>query len=238
MESKINEYNRGAWVATLLQVSDPLFPTGAYAHSMGLEQWAATQQFRSADDLTHFLIEHAGPSLARLELPYLRYLRHAFKKSEWISIYDLDTEINAWKWSKELREASIIQGGGRLRLIRKLWPDHKKVIEFEKRRRSKLLIGHHLVISALQFECLDIPEEATYFAYGYQNFANFTSAAIKLLRISPETAQAALAHALDSLPQWIAEAKIVNRDAAGWFAPAFDIESARHATAFSRLFIS
>ena len=48
------------WLAGLLQVSDPLFPTGAYAHSMGLEQWAASCDYQSADDLVHFFQSHAG----------------------------------------------------------------------------------------------------------------------------------------------------------------------------------
>ena len=61
------------WVPALLQVSDPLFPTGAYAHSMGLEQWADACGYQSGEDLSEFFREHAGPSLARLELPYLRY---------------------------------------------------------------------------------------------------------------------------------------------------------------------
>ena len=66
-----------AWVPALLQVSDPLFPTGAYAHSMGLEQWAATCGYTSGDDLIKFFQQHAGPALARLELPYLRLVRNA-----------------------------------------------------------------------------------------------------------------------------------------------------------------
>ena len=72
-----NNDANAAWVPALLQISDPLFPTGAYAHSMGLEQWAETCNFRDGDDLIVFFAEHAGPALAEWELPYLRYLRAA-----------------------------------------------------------------------------------------------------------------------------------------------------------------
>ena len=74
--------------------------------------------------------------------------------------------------------------------------------------------------------------------YGYQALANFVSASVKLLRISPEAAQKALHAGLDCLPGWVEQSRQVERAAAGWFAPAFDIACARHATAFSRLFIS
>ena len=79
----ISDQQSAEWVPALLQISDPLFPTGAYAHSMGLEQWAATCENASGEDLEHFFKTHAGPSLARLELPYLRFLRVAVVAGHW-----------------------------------------------------------------------------------------------------------------------------------------------------------
>jgi len=227
-----------AWVSLLLQVSDPLFPTGAYAHSMGLEQWAATCGYKGGDDLVAFFSEHAGPALARLELPYLRFIREALIANKWAEVFELDAEIDAWKWASELREASIAQGRGRLRLLRKLWPDSALIEKYAAAFTTGEVRGHHLVVTALQSELLAVPHEAALFSYGYQGLANFVSASIKLLRISPEAAQLALHAGLEKLPEWVASSKQVERESAGWFAPAFDISSARHATAFSRLFIS
>lgn len=234
----VGEEQAANWVPALLQISDPLFPTGAYAHSMGLEQWAATCGYQSGEDLQRFFSEHAGPSLARLELPYLRFVRQAVLESEWDAIFELDAEIGAWKWSKEIREASIAQGRGRLRLLKKLWPESDLILRYADGFAAGEARGHHLVVSAIQFELLKVPTEAGLMAYGYQNLANFVSASVKLLRISPEAAQLALHFGLDALPGWVADSQLVERESAGWFAPAFDIESARHATAFSRLFIS
>jgi urease accessory protein len=235
----MNEVDQSAaWVPALLQVSDPLFPTGAYAHSMGLEQWAATCGYKNGDDLVEFFSRHAGPALARLELPYLRFVRNMIVAGDWSTVLDLDAEIDAWKWSVELREASISQGRGRLRLLKKLWESSPEIEAYLAAFASGTARGHHLVVAALQFEFLRVPVEAGLMTYGYQSLANFVSASIKLLRISPESAQQALAAGLEQLPDWVAASKEVERETAGWFAPAFDIASARHATAFSRLFIS
>lgn len=231
-------YQSAVWVPALLQVSDPLFPTGAYAHSMGLEQWAATCGYENGDDLVEFFSRHAGPALARLELPYLRFVRNMIVAGDWSTVLDLDAEIDAWKWSVELREASISQGRGRLRLLKKLWESSPEIEAYSAAFASGTARGHHLVVAALQFEFLRVPAEAGLMTYGYQSLANFVSASIKLLRISPESAQQALAAGLEQLPDWVAASKEVERETAGWFAPAFDIASARHATAFSRLFIS
>ncbi len=227
-----------AWVPALLQVSDPLFPTGAYAHSMGLEQWAATCGYTSGDDLVKFFQRHAGPALARLELPYLRFVRDAIVAEDWSAVLELDTEIDAWKWASEIREASMSQRGGRQRLLEKLWKSSPEIETYAGAFASGKARGHHLVVAALQFELLKVPDEAGLMTYGYQSLANYVSASIKLLRISPESAQLALADGLERLDGWVAASKSVQRESAGWFAPAFDISSARHATAFSRLFIS
>lgn len=232
------EAQSAAWVSSLLQVSDPLFPTGAYAHSMGLEQWAATCGYRTGEELVTFFKEHAGPALERLELPYLRYVRDAIVDEDWATVIELESEIDAWKWASEIREASISQGRGRLRLLKKLWETSSQIETYSAAFASGKVRGHHLVVTALQFELLNVPHEAGLMTYGYQSLANFVSASIKLLRISPESAQLALASGLQQLPAWVAASKEVKREAAGWFAPAFDITSARHATAFSRLFIS
>lgn len=236
--TELESRSSAAWVPALLQVSDPLFPTGAYAHSMGLEQWAATCGFNSGDDLVQFFKEHAGPALARLELPYLRYVREAIIAGDWETVLDLDAEIDAWKWASEIREASISQGRGRLRLLKKLWQTSPEIEAYSAAFAAGRARGHHLVVASLQFELLNVPQEASLMTYGYQSLANFVSASIKLLRISPESAQQALATGLEELPAWVAASKTVEREAAGFFAPAFDIASARHATAFSRLFIS
>lgn len=225
------------WIPSLLQVSDPLFPTGAYAHSLGLEQWVSTCGLKTGDDLIAFFMDHAGPSLARLELPYLCFARTLFKNDDLSGLSELEQEIDAWKWASEIREASITQGRGRLKLLLKLWKD-QRAESYQNLLREQKVFGHHLAVTALQFEILKVPEQAGLMAYGYQNLANFVSASIKLLRIGPESAQATLHTGLEALPNWVDQSLTIDRDEAGWFAPAFDIACAQHATAFSRLFIS
>ena len=204
---------------------------------MGLEQWATTGGYRSGEDLIQFFKEHAGPSLARLELPYLRYAREILANNDLDQLSELEQEIDAWKWASEIREASLAQGRGRLKLLVKLWND-PRAEDYKTALTAQKVYGHHLVVTALQFEILNVPSKAGLMAYGYQTLANYVSASIKLLRIGPESAQNALSSGIDSLPDWVDHSLTVKREDAGWFAPAFDISCAQHATAFSRLFIS
>ena len=227
-----------AWLPALMQSADPLFPTGGYAHSMGLEQWAKCQSYRSAEDLSAFLLRHAGPALARMELPYLRLARQALASEDWETLIAIEQELDASKWSAELRAASVAQGRGRLRLLRKLYPNCEQMDTYHARQQQQLVFGHHCVVTALQSILLEMPLAACLLAYAYQSLANYASAAIKLLRLSPESVQSALKQGIAAIPEWVVASMRVERDAVGWLAPAFDISSAQHATAFSRLFIS
>jgi urease accessory protein len=44
-------YARSTALLRLLQLSDTAFPTGSFAHSMGLEAFAGAGRLRSAEDL-------------------------------------------------------------------------------------------------------------------------------------------------------------------------------------------
>ena len=130
--------------------------------------------------------------MARLELPYLRFVRAALAAKDWEQLIELETEIDSWKWSAEIRAASIAQGRGRLRLLRKLWPQAAALERYATAFGARQVYGHQLVVSALQAQLLSVPADAALLSYGYQSLANYVSASIKLLRISPESAQSAL----------------------------------------------
>jgi urease accessory protein len=226
------------WLPGLLQTTDPLFPTGGYAHSLGLEPWAEATGMAGPEGFAEFLHGLVGPSLARAELPYLRALCGAVADGDWATVATLDEEVHAWKWSGELRGASLAQGRGRLRLLDQMWPEAEVLRDYHRAAGEGVLRGHHLTVSALQAVLLAVPVGAALSAYAYQTLANHASAAVKILRISAEGAQRVLRGALERLGEWLEEARGLPVAEAGWFAPALDIASARHATAFARLFLS
>ncbi|MBT3469576.1 MAG: hypothetical protein HN467_09665, partial [Opitutae bacterium] len=47
----------GQWLVPLLQTADPLFPTGSYAHSLGLEEIVQMGQVRDPESLGVYLKE-------------------------------------------------------------------------------------------------------------------------------------------------------------------------------------
>ncbi len=222
------------WLPFVLQTSDPLFPTGAYAHSLGLEEIVRLGIVRDEATLAAFLKKQILPALAHHELPYLRFARHAASESI-DELCAIDREISAWKIARELRDASAALGARRLKMLLQISPTDA-MRAFEKRLIAGEARGHHLAVCGLQFAA--VPLEAALAAYLYQTLAAHGSAALKLIRIGQEACQRVLSDCLTNASDTIARSLRVERDDAGWFNPLLDIAAMRHERAGERLFIS
>lgn len=226
-----------SWLPGLLQSADPLFPVGSYAHSYGLEEMAAMGRVSGSDGLADYLRIHVYPGLERLELPYLRFAYSAFLDSHWSGLVALDEELGAAKLSRETRDASAAQGRQRLRLLGKLRPG-PELVHLERLRGEGLLAPHHALIYACESALNGAPLSAALAAWAYQTLAAPCAAALKIIRIGQEGAQAALTAGLADLPRIVENSLSVKREYAGAFEPLLDIARDRHERAFSRLFIS
>jgi urease accessory protein len=225
------------WLLPLLQTSDSLFPTGAYAHSLGFEELVRLGGVRDEASLLEFLREQVAPVQAQQELPYLRFAFEAAGRADVDELCDLDREISAWKLAEETRAASRQIGGRRLQALR-LLSQAPFLDAFAERLACGETPGHHLTVFGLQSALLQFPLEAALAAWHYQAHAAICSAALKLIRIGQEGCQRALREALLAGPEAIAASLTVPRERAGWFNPLLEIASMRHQLAQERLFIS
>ncbi len=224
-----------AWLPALLQTNDALFPTGAYAHSLGFEEFARLAGVRDKAGLWEFVEGHLLPALAAQELPYLRF---AFEAADDLdALCEVDCEISAWKLARETREASTAIGRRRLAALRAV-NDLPRYAEFAAAIASTKAHGHHLTVCAVQARGEGFPLPAALAAYFYQSIAGVCGAALKILRIGQDGCQRVLRSALAQAEKTIAASLDVARDDAGYFDPLLEIASMRHEFANERLFIS
>src|SRR6187397_1035132 len=102
------------WLSFLLQTADPLFPTGAYAHSFGLEEMVRLERVRCESSLRDYLLHHVIPAQTEQELPYLRFAFHAAMDGDISELCAIAREISASKLAREPRFASAQLGARRL----------------------------------------------------------------------------------------------------------------------------
>jgi urease accessory protein len=223
----------GTWLPFLLQTADPLFPTGAYAHSLGAEEMTRLGVLRDEASLLEFLRMHTMPVLEQQELPYLRFAMDGGH-----DLCQLDREIDAWKLAHETREASVQIGVRRLRALANICPGSPLLLDYARDIEQGAARGHHLVVFALQAAMESIPRDAALLTWAYQALAAVCAASLKLIRIGQDAIQRTLRAACVELPGIVERSCAVVRADAGCFSPMLEIASMRHERAFERLFIS
>ena len=225
------------WLPFLLQTADALFPTGAYAHSLGFEETVRLGVVRDEATLRDFLLDQIVPAQREQELPFLRFAFEAASEGHLAELRRLDLEISAWKLAPETRDASAQLGGRRLKALRAI-SAAPLLCAFDALIAHGVCRGHHLVVCALQANVENIPLHAALLTYFYQSLAATCAAALKLIRIGQDGCQRAWGEAATTAEATIAASLGAPRTSAGWFNPMLEIASLRHARADERLFIS
>lgn len=238
MKSEIrNPKSEIAWLPQLLQTTDSIFPSGSYAHSFGLEGLVQLGQVVAPVDFTEFLRHQVVPAMEHLELPFVRLAHRAAEDADISRLLELDDHYGAMKSTFELRQASSRIGTQRLQMLQKLTP-HPLLAQLEDERAKGNFHAHAAIVFGIQAAIAQIPLEAALAAYFYQNLAVLVSAAMKLIRMGQIAGQTMLTECLAQTGAVVERALAVNENDIGWFQPALDIASARHETAYTRVFIS
>lgn len=213
----------------LFQANDTAYPSGAYAHSFGLEELVETGVVTTPAELENFLKNQILPALLTFEIPFFARAHAASVDGDCSTLHALDRKLDAWRIPAELRDASRRIGSQRLDLLAQLDPTDLVLHYRELSPRS-----HHLVVAALELSGLPVSQAAR--AFAFQSVAGLTAASMKLMRIGQTSCQQILRRTLAALGEKIDDSLCQPVD--GWFNPLLEIASLRHARAHSRLFIS
>ena len=225
------------WLPQLLQSSDSMFPTGAYAHSYGMEGAVQDGLIKDIADFRAFINDMVIPGLEKLELPAAAAAFTAAQDADLARLCELDQRYGAMKPSRELREATARTGRQRLLLNHEIagepfWHD------IEQARLAKRLEAYEPIVLGTQGALGQMPLDDTLGLAFYHGLTPFVNAALKLVRMGQLACQKILSEALAQTAEVVDKAKQISIEEMGWICPALDISSARHERAFSRLFIS
>lgn len=226
-----------AWLVGLLQAGDSFYPTGSYAHSFGLEGLVQLGVIHDAATLRAFLIRSVLPALRQAELPLAAHAWSAFAAGDWPKIAELSQLAAALKTPRELRQATDNIGRQRAEMLLRLRP-HPLATEYLLRATEAGWPFAAPLSAALEGRVMGVPRAAVLAGIYYSSTASLLSAAMKILRLGQNSAQALLTEVLASAPGVIVAAEQVPLDDIGWFNPWLDIAAARHESADSRMFIS
>ncbi len=209
----------------LLQLHDSQFPTGAFAHSNGLETYA--QEGLDADGLRELLRSQLQLGWGRLDLA--AWVR-AWLDPDPAALDRLGAEMSAWKPVPGLRSSSLRMGARTAKLAARLWPEMADL--------RGLAHPHHAVVSGAVGRRFGLRRRDGVLAYAQATLTSSLNAATRCMPLSPERAQEI---AVELAPTVVHAAERASDDpqASFWSAtPGADLAAHRQARLTTRLFQS
>jgi urease accessory protein len=215
----------------LLQTTDSLFPTGAFAHSGGLEGLTNEGVLKSAEDVERAVEEILRHSFSRVDLPACGLAHRAAQEGTLASILEIDGRVDALKAPREAREASRSLGRRRLKLVAAVG-EYRRLVEEDRTP------GHQAVVTGMHAALDGVSREEAMLAFAYGTAAGLVSSAMKLVPLGQTRAQDLLSRLGESMPAVVRSSDGLSLDDLGSFLPLLDIAAMRHETGAPRLFIS
>lgn len=228
---------------TLLQFVDSFFPTGAFAHSFGLETYVQHGLVTDQPSFEELLKNSLQDGLRNtdaiaLALAYKSALVYENAPAASIDrITDLDARLTAQKLPRESRNGSVQIGKQFLRNARQL-VSHAAVDVYEKRIRSRHCAGHHSIAYGLITAAASIELSIALLGYLHAYVVGQVSAAVRLIPLGATEGQLTIQALHPHLLEIVEFAQDAELEDFGAFTPGLDIRSMQHEQLYSRLFIS
>jgi urease accessory protein len=221
----------------LLQLTDSAFPTGAFAHSFGLETYVARGVVRDAAALeafiTNTLLHAVAPSDG------LACAAVARAGADWEDVLQrLDRRLTAMKIATEFRDASRALGTRFLRTVTPLFSP-PRAASYLAAIEAKTLCGHVSLAYGLVCHDLALPIEPALAAWFRHYCASLVSVGVRLIPLGQTQGQVLLAGLGTPILDALELALGRDIDAMASFAPGQELAGIIHRDGLTtRLYIS
>lgn len=218
----------------LLQVSDSAFPTGAFAHSLGLEAFAEAGELRSAADLAHL----ARIYLSAMSTSDCVALRASYGETSLERLFLVDRLLAATKLARELRAASSSTGKRFLLSVVALTVEDETLRCFAEAARSGASPGNLAVGYGVVGPVLEVSVEEALRAFLFASAASLVAAGQKLVPLGGNVAQRLLYELGGEIEHSAMMSENLEVEEMHAFSPTVDARSMMHERQRTRLYVS
>lgn len=221
---------------SLLWLSSPSLPVGAFAFSQGLEQLIDGGHLNGAQDFEEYLADELKLSLAYWDLPLLKRMYEAVIAQDQPRLLKLDTLFQAGRETKELYEEERLIGSALMTLMRKLEVLPPEFASLQVGQTPAWALFAALVpqsMGSTKPECQSLLE-----SYAFALMQGAIVCACKIMPLGQSTGQAVLLRLIPVIKEACQTAMKLEDQDLGTALPLTMIGSALHERQYSRLFRS
>jgi urease accessory protein len=221
----------------LLQLTDTAFPTGAFAHSFGLETYVARGLVDTAATLEAFIANTLLHAVAPSD--GVACIAAARAGADWEGVVQrLDRRLTAMKTVTEFREASQTLGTRFLRTATQLFA-LPRATRYLAAIDAKHLHGHMSLAYGLTCHDLDLPLPPALAAWFRHYCASLVSVGVRLIPLGQTAGQVLLVRLGTTIVTAVERTFAQEIDAMTSFAPGQELAGIRHRDVLTtRLYIS
>jgi urease accessory protein len=211
------------------QIVDSAFPTGAFAHSWGLEAAWQHGEIRDAGDLRQFL----QTALQQATFGTLPLVNAAYREPNRLEVFD--ARADAFLVNRVANRASRIQGRTVLATVSRVWPSRDLVTLSTRVART---CAHAAPLTGVVFGAIGLPLATIQQVVLFGTARSVLAAAVRLGISGSYEAQQLQAACGPWFDDLLRRAGTLDVDDLVQVAPLADILQARHDRLYSRLFQS
>lgn len=226
-----------AALLSLFQLTDSFFPSGAFAHSWGLETFVCNGLVGDVGSLEDFLSACLRGQVARSEALVVKLAFEAALRSDLSACVRLDKRLYAMKTARECREGGRQIGRQVLRVVNTL-RQGAVLGEFARIVEAGKAWGNHATVFGLVCHAMGISRQEAVQAFLYQTACGIVSAGVRLVPLGHMDGQRALEWTKPVMVEIAEEIGPLGEDAISTFAPGVEIRAMQHQFLYTRLFRS
>ncbi|MFN0071590.1 MAG: urease accessory protein UreF [Chloroflexota bacterium] len=222
---------------SLVQLSDSFFPTGMFAHSLGLEGMVRRGRVQTLSDVERFIRSSLSHSVISADGVALLNAHRALRAGDLNELAAMDQRLFCIKAAPELRLASQ-QHGRRLLVETALFREVPTLNGYRARVLERAVPGTGAVALGAVSAALDVEPELALAGYLHTFVVGVVSAAIRLLPLSNTDCQLMVHRLHPSIAEQMESIRGKSWLGMTAFTPELDIVSMQHAKDDLRMFAS
>jgi urease accessory protein len=217
---------------TLLQLTSPALPVGAYSYSEGLETLVDRGLIKSAADLQTWLTESLATGSIGIEAAILIRAHRAWTKGDQQNVIYWNHWLSATRETAELQQQNWQMGRSLLKLLQNLYP------QSDWSGWSMAENWNMAVIFALAAGLAEIDEYTAVLGYLHSWASNLVSAGVKLIPLGQTAGQKLVLQLAEPIRMSADRSLTLPDDQLFSCSWGLAIASMTHETQYSRLFRS